>query len=105
MKTQPVELLEFVEDDLRYAWDYYDAWRSDGAEYFRQQFRDTVTWIEWNPELFPTKYRYFRRAIIKNTYFGAFYVIEPAVTTIVAVFDLRQKPSSVRRRILRRTKT
>jgi hypothetical protein len=30
----------------------------------------SIAWIEWNPELFPRKYRFFRRAVIRNTYFG-----------------------------------
>jgi acyl dehydratase len=55
-----------------------------------------VSWIEWNPELFPKKHRMFRRAIIRNTYFAAFFVIEQDVTTIVAVVDLRQRPSKTR---------
>lgn len=31
----------------------------------------------------------FRRAIIRRSYFGLFFAIEPEVTTIVAVRDLR----------------
>src|SRR5450432_4283884 len=68
---------------------------SGGSEYFQGQFRETVAWIEWNPELFHRTYKSFRRAIIRNTYFGVFYAIETDVSTIVAVVDMRQdrKPS------------
>lgn len=97
MKSQPVEVLEDVEADLRAAMAFYDSWRSDGSAFFRQQFRDTVAWIAWNPELFPRRYRFFRRAIIRQTYFGVFFAIEPTVTTIVAVADLRQRPGAIRR--------
>ena len=65
MKNQPVEVLEDVETDLWAAMAYYDSWRSDGSTFFLQQFRDTVAWIAWNPELFPRRYRLFRRAIIR----------------------------------------
>jgi hypothetical protein len=82
MNSQPVEALEVVVDDLREAWAFYESWRSDGRNCFQTHFRDTVEWIEWNPELFPKKFRAFRRAIIRNTYFGIFFVIEPQVTTI-----------------------
>ena len=97
MKSQPVEALEVVEADLRAACAFYDSWRTDGSAFFRQQFRETARWIEWNPELFPRKHRQFRRAIIRNTYFGVFFAIRPGITTIVAVFDLRQMPKQIRR--------
>jgi len=97
MKTQRVEALEVVAEDLRDARSYYDSWRSDGSAYFQKQFRELLAWIEWNPELFPKKYRHFRRAIIRNTYFGVYFVIEPEVTTIVAVADLRRNPAALRR--------
>ena len=96
MRSQPVELLEFVEPDLRQAHAFYNSWQTRGAEKFQAKFRETVVWIEWNPELFPRKYRRFRRAIIRRTYFGIYYVIEPAVTVVVAVLDLRRDPRALR---------
>ena len=59
------------------------------------KFRETVAWIEWNPEQFPRKYKRFRRAIIRRTYFGIYYVIEPNVTVVVAVLDLRLDPRAI----------
>jgi hypothetical protein len=56
-----------------------------------------ISWIEWNPELFPKKYRRFRRAIIRRTYFGIFFAIEPDVTTAVTVLDLRRDPKAIKR--------
>jgi hypothetical protein len=97
MKSQKAEALDVVEFDLRYARQYYDSWMSGGADYFQSQFREAVSWIEWNPELFHRTYKTFRRTIIRNTYFGIFYAIEPDVTTIVAVLDLRQRPSTIRK--------
>jgi hypothetical protein len=97
MRSQKVEALEPVEEDVRSAMAFYDSWRSDGGRYFEQQFFETLSWIEWNPELFPRRYKIFRRAIVRNTYFGVFYVIETDVTTVVAVLDLRQRPSRIER--------
>jgi plasmid stabilization system protein ParE len=96
VRTQRVEFLEFVESDLRHVRDFYASWQFDGARKFQDKFRETISWIEWNPELFPRKYKYFRRAIIRRTYFGIFYVIEPEVTVVVAVLDLRRDPRTVR---------
>ena len=75
---------------------FYESWQFDGTEKSHAKFRDTVAWIEWNPELFPKKYKRFRRAIIRRTYFGIYYVIEPAVTVVVAVLDLRRDPRAIR---------
>ena len=102
MRSQLVEFLAFVEDDLRYAYDYYDSWLSGGSVWFRDHFRETVGWIEWNPEMFPKKYRFFRRAIVRRSYFGIFFVIEPSVTSVVAVRDMRDDPKEIRRLLLQR---
>jgi hypothetical protein len=96
VKSQPVEALDIVEADIAYAMDFYASWRSDGAAYFKGQFDEAVKWIAWNPELFPKRFRFFRRAVIRNTYFGIFFVIEQEVTTIVAVLDMRQRPKKIR---------
>ncbi|MSU56938.1 MAG: hypothetical protein EXS35_01935 [Pedosphaera sp.] len=103
MRTQPVEFLEFVEFDLRQARGFYDSWLPRGAEQFRDKFRETISWIEWNPELFQRKYKHYRRAIIRRTYFGIFYVIEPEVTVVVAVLDLRREPKVIRRMLKARS--
>lgn len=97
MRSQPVEFLEFVEYDLRAACGFYASWKTNGAEDFQAKFRETVTWIEWNPELFQRKHRNFRRAIVRKTCFGICYVIEPEVTVVVALLDLRRDPSVIRR--------
>lgn len=55
-----------------------------------------MTAISWNPEQFPKKHRQFRRAIIRRTYFGIYFALEPGVTTVVAVLDLRRDPRVIR---------
>ena len=96
VKSQPVEFLDSVSDDLRYAYTYYDSWVSGGSLWFRDHFRETVSWIEWNPAMFPKKYRFFRRAIIRRSYFGIYFAIEPDVTTVVAVQDMRDDPDRLK---------
>lgn len=96
MRSLPVEFLEVVEDDLRYARNFYDSWQLEGARKFHEKFRETVFWIGWNPEMFPKRYKHFRRAIIRRSYFAVFYVIEPSGVTVVAVLDMRRNPRKVR---------
>lgn len=102
MKEQPVEFLECVELDLRDARSFYDSWLTGGELIFHRKFLETVSWIEWNPELFPLVFHHYRRAVIKRSYYGIFFVIEPEFTTVVGVFDLRQNPGSIRRALLHR---
>lgn len=96
MKRQLVEFLEWVEHDLNYAMAFYESWLTDGGERFFRRFREAISNIEENPELFPKKHRLFRRALIRRTYFGIYFAIEPDVTTVVAVLDLRQDPRVIR---------
>ena len=96
MRSLPVEFLEVVENDLRYAHTFYDSWQFRGAERFQERFRETVFWIGWNPEMFPKRYKHFRRAIIRRSYFAVFYVIEPDVVTVTAVLDMRRDPRTIR---------
>jgi plasmid stabilization system protein ParE len=96
MRSLPVEFLEIVEYDLRYAYDFYDSWQFEGAEKFRQKFREAIFWIGWNPEMFPRRYKHFRRAIIRRSYFAVFYAIELTVVTVVAVLDMRRDPRTIR---------
>ena len=96
MNSQPVEFLAPIEADLRAARAFYDSWQTDGGLRFHEKFRETVLWIEWNPESFPRRYRAFRRAVIRRSYYGVYFAIEPGVTTVVAVLDLRQSPAAIR---------
>ena len=96
VQGQPVEFLEWVEYDLIYAMDFYDSWLPDGADQILSRFREAVTWIERNPEQFPKRHRFFRRAIIRRTYFGIYFAIEPSVTTVLAVLDMRNDPRVIR---------
>lgn len=95
MKSQPVEFLEDIEADLRDARAFYDSWQTDGGIRFHEKFRETVSWIEWNPEMFPRRHRHFHRAVIRRSYYGVYFAIEPTVTTVVAVLDLRQSPAAI----------
>jgi plasmid stabilization system protein ParE len=92
VNSLPVEFLDFVEWELRHALNFYDSWKFDGAEDFYGKFRETISWIGWNPELFPRKYKTFRRAIIRHTYFAIFYAIETDAVVVIAVLDMRRDP-------------
>src|SRR4051812_46454419 len=103
MRSLPLEFLEFVEADLRYARHFYESWQFEGAEKFHKKLRETISWIEWNLKMFPRRYKNFRRAIIRRSYFAIFYVIEPEVVTVVAVLDMRRDPGRMKSLVRSRT--
>ena len=60
--------------------------------------------IDCVKQMFPKKHRFFRRAIIRRSYFGIFFAIEPGMTTVVAVRDMRDDPKEIRRLLIERQK-
>lgn len=91
-----------VEADLRLAMQFYDSWRGDGGAGFLKRFHETIDWIEWNPEMFLQRFQPFRRAIIRRSYYGVFFVSEPSQSVVVAVLDLRRDPETIQELLKRR---
>jgi plasmid stabilization system protein ParE len=102
MKSLPVFALPEVEIDLRNAIAHYVSWRSDGAEHLSQKYGETVSWIAWNPEAFPRKYGPVRRAILKQSYYIIYFLLERDRTVIVAVLDGRRDPREIRALLAKR---
>ena len=59
-------------------------------------YKETISWIEWNPDLFPRKFSRVQRAILKRSYYIVYFIQEPDRTVVLAVLDGRRKPSEVR---------
>ncbi len=97
MNSKPVFALPEVESDLDAAAEHYDSWRADGRDHILCKYDETVSWIEWNPDLFPKKYGAVQRAIIKQTYYIIYFIQEAHQTLVVAVLDGRRNPSQTRR--------
>jgi plasmid stabilization system protein ParE len=96
MRSLPVLALPEVEGDLRSAISHYSSWRSDGTEHVRQKYAETISWIGWNPEAFPKKHGPVRRAIMKQSYYIVYFVVESDRTVILAVLDGRREPREIR---------
>ena len=96
MRSLPVLALPEVEGDLRAAISHYSSWRSDGAEHVRQKYGETISWIGWNPEAFPKKHGPVRRAIMKQSYYIVYFVVESDRTVILAVLDGRREPREIK---------
>ena len=102
MKSLPVFALPEVEADLRAAATHYASWRSDGAEHIRRKYEETIEWIRWNPEAFPKKHGVVRRAILKQSYYIVYFLIEADITVVLAVLDGRRDPLEIQNIVSRR---
>jgi plasmid stabilization system protein ParE len=96
VNSKPVFPLEDVEADLRVAIDYYLSWRSDGKEHVLSLYDDTISWIAWNPDLFPKRFGRVQRAILKRSFFIVYFLQEEERSLVLAVLDGRRKPSEIR---------
>jgi plasmid stabilization system protein ParE len=105
VKSLPVFALPEVEADLRAAMAHYASWRSDGAEHLRERYGETVDWIAWNPEAFPKKYGTIRRAILKQSYYIVYFIVEGERSIVLAVLDGRRSPEEIRSVIKGRSRT
>jgi plasmid stabilization system protein ParE len=96
VRSLPVFALPEIEGDLRVAMAHYASWRLDGAEHIRQKYDETVGWIAWNPEGFPKKHGLVRRAILKQSYYIVYFLVEIDRSIVVAVLDGRRNPKEIR---------
>ena len=96
MNSKPVSALEEVETDLKVAIGHYLSWRSDGKEHVLSLYDDTVSWIAWNPDLFPRKFGRIQRAILKRSFYIVYFLQEKERSLVLAVLDGRRKPAEIR---------
>lgn len=102
MKSLSVYALPEVAADLRAAATHYASWRSDGAAQILQKYEETVEWIRWNPEAFPKKHGAVRRAILKQSYYIVYFLVEADITVVLAVLDGRRDPLEIQNIVRRR---
>jgi hypothetical protein len=100
VNSKPVEALPEVAADLIAAARHYQSWRSDGQEHLLQKYDETVSWIAWNPDLFPRKVGAVQRAVLKQSYYIVYFIQEPMRSVVLAVLDGRDDPKS-RARLIR----
>jgi plasmid stabilization system protein ParE len=102
VNSKPVFALREVESDLGAAIAHYESWRPDGKAHVLRLYQETISWIEWNPDLFPKKVGRVQRAILKRSYYIVYFIQEPNRTIVLAVLDGRRKPSEIRCIVRRR---
>jgi len=64
-----------------------------------RQLDAAFTLLREYPEIAPVYQGPYRRMLLKNFPFGIFYQLQPKGLVVAAILDLRQNPTSLRRRL------
>ncbi|MFA6961486.1 MAG: hypothetical protein WC205_12095 [Opitutaceae bacterium] len=67
-----------------------------------QKYEETVSWIAWNPDLFPRKLGAVQRVVLKQSYYIVYFILETARSVILAVLDGRDDPKKQSRLVRQR---
>jgi plasmid stabilization system protein ParE len=105
VKSKPVEALPEVAADLLAAIKHYESWRADGRGHLLQKYEETVSWIAWNPELFPRKLGAVQRVVLKQSYYIVYFMQETGRSIVLAVLDGRDDPEKRSQLVRRRRRS
>lgn len=83
--TRRVILVSRAEQDIRSAFEWYAAQRSGLGDEFFVAVRSLLETVSRFPESNPILYRNVRRAVVSRFPYLVFYVVRPAVVTVLAV--------------------
>lgn len=81
-------------------YDWFELFKEHGDR-FEKPFARTLELLSIHPELGPParEDNRFRRVIVRGSTWGVFYRFEGNRVVISGIFDLRQNPSEIRRRL------
>ena len=94
-----VIFLRGAETDLLEAWIRYEEIFPGLGDRFEAQVRVALLQIAELPESAPVYAGEFRRLLVRRFEHGIFYRIDGARIVVTAVLDLRQDPTTIRRRL------
>jgi toxin ParE1/3/4 len=83
---------ETAKDDLRIAFQWYEAQRRGLGLEFLDCIEAAIETIQQMPKLYAEHHAHFRRALVRRFPFSIFYTIEEKEIVLHAVFDNRQDP-------------
>jgi plasmid stabilization system protein ParE len=94
-----ITFLRGAETDLLAAWVRYEEALPGLGDRFEAEIRPALLRIVELPESAPIYAGEFRRLLLRRFEHGIFYRIHGARIVITAVLDLRQDPTTIRRRL------
>ena len=95
--TLPVLLRPEAQDEVRDAFDWYEAAAPGLGERFLAEFDGVLFRIAKNPALFPPAFG-FRRAVVRTFPYCIYFRETDSAIVVVAVFHGRRDPQRLRKR-------
>ena len=92
-------LLSQADLDIQSAFARYEDYQTGRGEIFMHQLDAAFTLLREHPEMAPVYSGAYRRLLLKDFPFGIFYQVQPKRLLVAAILDLRQDPTTLRRRL------
>ena len=96
--TELILLLQ-ADLDIQAAFGRYEEYQTGRGEVFMRQLDAALTLLREYLEIAPVYKGPYRRMLIRNFPYGIFYQVQPKRLVVAAILDLRQNPTSLRRRL------
>jgi plasmid stabilization system protein ParE len=88
-----------AEPDIAEAYRWYEEQRTGLGADCLLCVEEGLAKIQRNPEAYPLVHKNVRRMLIKRFPYGIFYIVEPPVIIVLAVFHERRDPAEWKSRI------
>lgn len=98
-----VERVEFnpnAQQEIADSFDWYESREEGLGSAFLGALDDCVRRVQLHPEMAPTAFKNYRRALLKRFPFAVFYRVSSRVLTIYAVFHCSKSPLQLTRRLI-----
>lgn len=92
-------LLWRAENDIQSAFNRYEEIQEGRGQVFLHQLDIAIGALRLHPELGPVYVESYRRFLIREFPYGIFYQLQKTRIIVAGVFDLRQDPRVIRRKL------
>jgi plasmid stabilization system protein ParE len=93
-------LLSQADHDIQTAFNRYEEFQEGRGEVFIRHLDAALTLLRQHPEIAPVYGGRYRRMLIRDFPYGIFYEIHPTRIVVGAIVDLRQDPTTIRKKVL-----
>lgn len=90
-------LLSKADSEIQAAFNRYEDYQAGRGELFLRHVDVAIGLILRNPQIGPVYENPYRRMLVRDFPYGIFYQVQPKRIIIVALMDLRQNPTLVRK--------
>jgi plasmid stabilization system protein ParE len=90
-------LLFKADSDIQAGFNRYEEFQTGRGELFLRHVDVAFELILQNPQIGPVYKNLYRRMLVREFPYGIFYQIQPTRIVVVAIIDLRQHLSAIRK--------